>query len=217
AIFFNIAIIISIHLENAIENNGIYDKFTGDGVLIHFLEDECRAFPVDREIASKLEVSHSGQLNWQSYETTGGHHAVVDAMACAFEMIQAIEVHALKLRRISRTLDLDFGPVAGFAKGTAQWSVSQSGEPIVVGQSVVDACRFADDAVRGEVRTSPHIQNLLYEVGISSNETIVEHKSKDTRDSDREAVYRYTEPPAGVCRAAGDIERIVTTIQRDLY
>lgn len=200
----------------AIENNGVFDKFTGDGVLVHFLEDECKAFDLKRPGMTGFDPDNSDKNDWRTSDSNGGHYAAADAIACAFEMVQAIDAHAKILEGIARKDDLNFGAVAAIAKGLVQWSVNRDGDPIVVGPSVVDACRYTDGAKKGEVRASPHVTYLLKEAGLKLDVKQKEFKSKETGDKDRDAIITHRSAPIGLCRLDYEIECIVKEVQAEI-
>ncbi|MEP3255953.1 MAG: hypothetical protein ABJN26_22680 [Stappiaceae bacterium] len=199
-----------------IDNNGIFDKFTGDGVLVHFLEEESREFNIDRQALRHFDPEEIAEAGWRTHESSGGHYAAADAMACAFEMIMAVEMHAVRLNQISRKFDMKFGPVVAIAKDVVQWSVDRDGDPIVVGPGVVDACRFTDGARKGEVRVSPHIHEILVEAQVVSETKIKKHRSKETDKDAVDAVVCYKRAPLGLCRSENEIVAIVQTIQNEL-
>lgn len=199
-----------------IENNGIFDKFTGDGVLVHFLEEESREFRINRQALKHFDPEEIEGAGWRTHESSGGHYAVADAMACAFEMIKAVELHAVRLNQISRKFDMKFGPVVAIAKDVVQWSVDRDGDPIVVGPGVVDACRFTDGARKGEVRVSPHVHEILVEAQVLSETKIKNHRSKETDRDAVDAVVCYKHAPTGLCRSDNEIATIVRSTQNEL-
>lgn len=108
-------------------HEGVFDKFTGDGALVHFLDRECAAI-------------------------NGGRSATEAAVHCAVDMQLAVEMHMRRLRTILR-LDSDrFGAGIGIDCDTAYWSHDHRDNPIVVGRGVVYACRLCDKAPRRQIR-----------------------------------------------------------------
>jgi len=106
-------------------HGGVFDKFTGDGALVHFLDRECR------------EIFHQ--------------RAVDAAVHCAVDMQRAVEIHMRKLRSILHHDSQIFGAGIAIDVGKAFWSFDHD-MPIVVGKGVVGACRVGDKAPRQTVR-----------------------------------------------------------------
>jgi class 3 adenylate cyclase len=109
-------------------HGGVFDKFTGDGALIHFLDKECRLL-------------------------YGGTSAVDSAIHCAVDLQRAVEIHMKTLRQKLLHYDSQvFGAGIAIDVGHAFWSVDHRDNPVVVGKVVVGACRLADKAPRLSVR-----------------------------------------------------------------
>ncbi len=113
-------------------HGGVFDKFTGDGCLVHFLNRECRAI----------------------YKRT----AVDAAIHCAVDMQRAVEIHMKQLRRILHHDSPLFGAGVAIDVGQAFWSYDHRHNPIVVGKGVVGACRVGDKAPRQAIR----LTNIAY-------------------------------------------------------
>ena len=105
---------------------GIFDKFTGDGALVHFLDQECR------------------EIYKQS--------AVDAAVHCAADMQRAVDIHMRVLRGFLHHDSVKFGAGIAIDTGPAFWSTDHRDNPIVVGKGVVGACRVGDKAPRGRIR-----------------------------------------------------------------
>jgi len=114
-------------------HGGVFDKFTGDGALVHFLDRECRAI----------------------YD---GRRAADAAVHCAVDLQRAIEIHMKTLRHILHHDSPFFGAGIAIAVGQAFWSCDHRDNPLVVGKGVVGACRVGDRAPRQSVR----LTNLAY-------------------------------------------------------
>ena len=108
-------------------HGGIFDKFTGDGALIHFLQKECQLL----------------------YE---GRSAVDSAIHCAVDLQRAVEIHMKSLRQMLHHDSRVFGAGIAIDVGEAFWSCDNRDNPVVVGKVVVGACRVGDKAPRQSVR-----------------------------------------------------------------
>ncbi len=101
-------------------HGGVFDQFTGDGALIHFLNDETR-LACDRS-------------------------PMAAALACAVDLLRAMDLHLAVLRSLVRHPSDVVGGAVGLDVATASWSMARAGMPIVVGRGVVDACRLSSAA-----------------------------------------------------------------------
>ena len=127
-------------------HGGVFDKFTGDGALIHFLEKECLVLY--------------------------GKKAVDSAIHCAVDLQRAVEIHMKALREKLHHNSPVFGAGIAIDVGDAFWSVDHRDNPIVVGKVVVGACRLADKAPRRFIRltnwaywsATPDLRNSLKNV-----------------------------------------------------
>lgn len=116
-------------------HGGVFDKFTGDGGLIHFLEKEC--------------------------EAVYGKTAITCAVNCA--IATQLEVKTL-LEELRTFIRFDSGLLgAGIAVdiGEAYWSLDYRDNPIVVGRAVVGACRICDESKAGKTRLTNIACKLL--------------------------------------------------------
>jgi class 3 adenylate cyclase len=104
----------------------VFDKFTGDGVLVHFLDDESRAIV--------------------------GRPACDAALTAALAMQRAITRHLVRLRGFLRSNSKLLGGGIGIDTGEAHWSLDYASQPIVVGKGVVYSCRLGDGARSGAIR-----------------------------------------------------------------
>ena len=111
---------------------GIFDKFTGDGGLMHFLDDECKA-TVDKT-------------------------AIEAAFLCAVHLRSTVDALLPALRKNLRNNSDLLGAGISIAASEAFWSVDHRDNPIVVGHGVVDACRICDGTPPRTIRMS----NLAY-------------------------------------------------------
>lgn len=169
--------------------SAIFDKFTGDGVMIHFAAtegradlsrkgeatalDEFMAIPSSRdydEIRSTLVQDFSGdyvrhpealQAGWQANE-----RRLLMAYCCAWEMMYAMNRHTQRLRSILTRGHGGLGSTVGIGIGSSTWSLDRDGNPIVVGPGVVGACRAVDSGAPGALVVSPTIVKRLAAAGL---------------------------------------------------
>jgi len=111
---------------------GVFDKFTGDGAIVHFLARETK----------KLR----------------GEGAVVAAIQCAIAMSNATAYHIKRLREFLRLDSELLGGGIGIDIALAHWSLDHRHNPITVGRGVVTACRLMDSTPARAVR----ITNIAY-------------------------------------------------------
>ena len=107
-------------------NGGVFDKFTGDGGLVHFLDTEC------------LQIFNKS--------------ALVCAVECAGELRAQIKILLADLRKFIRFDSGLLGAGIAIDVGDAYWSLDYRDNPIVVGRVVVGACRICDGAKAGKIR-----------------------------------------------------------------
>ena len=124
--------LVRILTSIAHSQGGVFDKFTGDGALVHFLERECQ------EVYGKV--------------------AVVAALECAIGMQRATARHLEKLREFLRQDSERLGGAIGIDEALAHWSLDHRNNPIVVGRGVVGACRLGDGTPAGRIR----LTNITY-------------------------------------------------------
>lgn len=105
--------------------SAIFDKFTGDGVLVHF--------PV-------------------RFSDPNDFEAVTGAVLCSIAMQKAIEEHLIRLRRFLRLDSKVLGGGIGIDVAHAFWKLDDRDNPIVVGRGVVDACRLMDGTKARRIR-----------------------------------------------------------------
>lgn len=105
--------------EITLQNGGIFDKFTGDGVICHFV------YPAEGES-----------------KAAGKDQALLAAISCAVELIRAMQLHIGDVISQLKFTSGAFGPAVGMAVDMATWSLDRDGKPVVVGQGIVNACRL---------------------------------------------------------------------------
>lgn len=103
--------------ELTLLHGGIFDKFTGDGALVHFV--------------------------YEAGDKASEEAALRSAMGCASEILLAMREHSRHLECNLKFLSELFGPAIGMARDISAWSLDRDGRPIVVGTGVVNACRLS--------------------------------------------------------------------------
>jgi len=105
-------------------NGGVFDRFTGDGALAHFVED-------DPTMVAPDGAPGKWRATWQALKT-------------ALEVSQAVEI-AIEhhFRTNTRFATSGTGVGSGLAVDPAYWDIDRSGSPIVVGHGVVNATRLS--------------------------------------------------------------------------
>jgi class 3 adenylate cyclase len=126
-------LLVQILTQVAHRHGGVFDKFTGDGALVHFLEKEC--------------------------EVVYGTKPVEAALACAIDMQYATKIHLDRLRTFLRLDSNLLGGAIGIDVAPSRWSLDHRGNPITVGKGVVGACRLGDKTAAGEIR----LTNIAYQ------------------------------------------------------
>lgn len=111
---------------------GIFDKFTGDGGLVHFLEQECQAIY--------------------------GRAAIECAVECGVAMQKATRRHIQELRKFLRLDSKLLGGAIGIDVASAHWSLDHRHNPVTVGRGVVNACRLGDPTPANGIR----LTNIAY-------------------------------------------------------
>jgi class 3 adenylate cyclase len=114
-------------------HGGVFDKFTGDGALIHFLQKE---FVVVYENKDPVEA----------------------AMDCAVDMHRAIGIHLERLREFLRFDCQLLGAGIAIDISDTYWALDHRDNPITVGRGVVGACRLCDRTPAGKI----HMTNIAY-------------------------------------------------------
>ena len=106
-------------------HGGVFDKFTGDGCIVHFLDREQRVL----------------------FRNT----AATAAFECAIDMQIGIGWVVARLRRILRHDSDLLGAGIGVDCGSSYWSIDHQYNPVVVGRPVVGACRLCGVAVANDI------------------------------------------------------------------
>jgi hypothetical protein len=151
--------LVEILRKIAHDNLGIFDKFTGDGVIAHFLVDAIGT--MDRgqgsvgTLGSDAIFSRERQEARAKLRSTG-----LLALKAAREMITAVNRHLEHSMPNMRFLSSQFGAAVGLAEDDAVWSMDRDGRPIVVGTGVVGACRLSGGA-SGQIRLPNDLKMAL--------------------------------------------------------
>lgn len=127
------------------QHGGVFDKFTGDGCLVHFLEAEQHFFN---------EATGNGKVNL----VTGDAMIVNAALECAIDMQLASRWLLGKLRPNLRLDSKLYGAGIGIDISDTFWDVDRSSNPVVVGRGVVGACRLGSLAKKNEI----YVTNVAY-------------------------------------------------------
>lgn len=129
--------------------HGVFDKFTGDGVLAHFLDPDA------------LPGGSSGDS-----QTRRG-------VRCAMDMVTITGIFFDRLQPNLRIDSKLFGAGVGIAADHANWSMDGARNPMVVGHGVVDACRLCARAEAGETLITVNAYHRLC-LGSSPQDTKAE-------------------------------------------
>jgi class 3 adenylate cyclase len=195
------------------ENYGVFDKFTGDGVLVHFLAEECKDF-VPLSVDQQLSLERA--VGWRTEMSATGQAATRCAVKCGFEMISAVQHHMIRLRQIISIDNSRIGPAVGIAIDQAQWSVDRDGGIIVVGRGLVQACRVTSEAQKGRIRLTAHAAQMLREIHGPVKFETKSFPSKEFPEGSGVTAEEMEMPPPGLCRPLGDICGLVEEIWADL-
>lgn len=102
--------------EIVLHHDGIFDKFTGDGVICHLVHPERDEPAITASVTA--------------------------AASCAVELLCAMEHHMEQVFGLLKFRSRAFGPAIGMALDGAVWSLDRDGKPVVVGPGIVNACRL---------------------------------------------------------------------------
>lgn len=129
-------------------NGGIFDRFTGDGALAHFIQDDvifdgAASDGLDRETPARANAT------WRAFKASVEIYQAVN---------KAIEAHFASNSRFH----IDGAGVAlGIAVDPACWHLDRAGSLHLVGRGIVDATRLTDGDPN-KVAMSLDVFNALY-------------------------------------------------------
>ncbi len=174
------------------DNSGVFDKFTGDGVIVHF-------------IASAFE-------KWSTAEQA----LVRQAVKCGWEMMYAVREHLGDLRPLLSLDNFRVGAAVGVAVDDAMWSVDRSGNPIVVGRGVVHACRANVTPAMTMSLTNRAYKMLCLSEGRDVPAESVPFETKEYAKESGVLVTRLNEAPKGLCRPVSELRRVCEETRAEL-
>ncbi len=151
-----------VEILRAIAHNnlGVFDKFTGDGVLVHFLGDHITQIMAS-DVAWSAVAGGGNTIGWlQELTKGGGTLGAILGLRCAQEMILAVNHHLENTKENLRVYSSDFGGAVGLAEDEAAWSMDNDGRPVIVGRGVVNACRLSDGKA-GSIQLTNDLRMLL--------------------------------------------------------
>jgi class 3 adenylate cyclase len=187
------------------EHGGVFDKFTGDGALVHFLERECEEI-LERPV-------------------------MLSALACAVDMQTALDQHVSKLRELLRFDSELLGGGIGIDISDAFWKVDHRGNPITVGKGIVGACRICDttparrisltniayEELRRAIGDEAHLKQAVLKNPHLRQELFA---SKEFKDEMKIRIWQFRKPPRfRYTSSSADIHRlceeVYTRTERD--
>lgn len=170
-------------------HNGVFDKFTGDGVISHFPVYELKtdpATPVDK--------------------------VVLNCAVCAWDMVRAGMMHIEYLLPNLSLRNTAFGPSVGIALDDALWSVDRVGNPIVVGRGVVQACRLGGGPANTVQVSNAVASRLKKLIPDTSNFEEQEFLSKEFSEGSGVTMVRLSVPPAGLGSDSSKLKDLVDRV-----
>lgn len=186
------------------DNLGVFDKFTGDGAIVHFMADDCEGLCRKGPDVEPRKIRR-------------GTDAARLAVKCGWEMIYALGCHMRCLERILKLHNKHLGPAIGIAIDEACWSVDRYGNPIVLGPGVVHACRAGDGAPANTMRLTPITLTLLDEMVPGTPLAYqVPFETKEYKADAGVRIFEMQQPPFGLCRPHTELEGICREIYTDL-
>jgi class 3 adenylate cyclase len=169
-------------------HGGVFDKFTGDGALVHFLDIESR----------------------QIYGTDG----LTAALDCAISMQRAVGIHLDRLRRMLHHNSRLLGAAVGIDQHETYWSVDRRNNPITVGAGVVGACRLGDTADAGVIRMTNGAYQELQKTRDLAEFVEVDFASKEYKAEMKVTAWELPFGSHPLVRQADETDRIVGEVHR---
>ena len=171
---------VEILHQIAHQHGGVFDKFTGDGALVHFLADECR------EVYQKDPIEC--------------------AVRCAVDFIQATRIHLPRLQQFLTHDSRLLGGSAGIDYASAHWDIDSRFHPVTVGKGVVNACRLGDGALAGRIRLTNRVYRRLPRWFRTAYEYVaVDFSSKEVVKNQEVTCWEWEPPKFGI---QGDVEAV---------
>jgi hypothetical protein len=159
---------------------GVFDKFTGDGVLAHFP-------------AYEFDVYSSEDALETAYDTN-----VLNCISCGWDMIRAAEICSDVLVPNISLSNENCGSAVGAAFDNAQWSVGRAGNPVVVGRGVVHACRLSGGEPGTMQLTNAIVARLKRMLGNAAQFEETDFVSKEYSAGSGVKMYKMTSAPRGL-------------------
>lgn len=174
-------------------NGGAFDKFTGDGALVHFLESEC--------------------------QTLYSQRATDAAVRCAFDMQRAVEGHLVKLRGLLHFDSRMVGAGVAIDVGDAFWSFDYRDNPLTVGRGVVGACRLSDKVQPQRVLMTNGAYVSLSDAVRSSIDDwrLVDFESKESPKEMGVTVWEFRVPMRASANDPGHSLQEIGEVCQDVY
>jgi class 3 adenylate cyclase len=164
----------------------IFDKFTGDGAIAHFLTRETQIVQTEE--------------------------AVMAAVQCAIAMSNATSYHIRELRKILRLDSELLGGGIGIDIAPARWSLDYRHNPITVGRGVVTACRLMDGTPAHAIRITNIGYQILTRGTIKSAFHPIRFKSKEYGDELRLRVWQIDDATRIGTAIRSDVEAICNLV-----
>jgi len=176
--------------EIAHDNFGIFDKFTGDGIIAHFTDEEMHG----EAIAA---------------------NSIIRAFTCSCELVRAVDIHLDALRPRLRFNIAASRPAVGIAFDVAAWSLDRDGRPIVVGKGVVNACRL-NSGDPGWIQMAYNMKRHLKEAVPTEVFDVIEpalvDRHKDLKPELQPECFRLANADIKLGRSRAALEAIVERI-----
>lgn len=195
-------------------NLAIFDKFTGDGVIAHFLVDEI-ATVLSRWPRTDTAELHACKGDPLAAITRLKRENILIssylALRCAREMILAVNRHLSHAEPNVRFLTALFGASIGIAEDEAIWSMDRNGRPIVVGPGVVNACRL-NGGKAGEIHFPNDFAQVLRYWNSDLKLERVDMSNKDYAPDQMVKNWVIAELPTGIARPEQEITKLVDEV-----
>jgi class 3 adenylate cyclase len=169
-------------------HGGVFDKFTGDGVISHF--------PIYSFVSDVKSTAAASEV-------------IKNSVICAWDMIRAIDFFVAKMLPNIALKKSTFGASVGVAFDDAQWSVDRVGNPIVVGRGVVHACRLSDGPPDTVQVSNAVITRLEMDLPDLQGHKELDFVSKEYETGSDVKMTRMTIAPPGIGTDAVTLKNLV--------